>query len=425
MTPATNALSDRLVSEDTARVRLSVSLWMAVAIAVITLVAYWDAQRESQAALSDFAAEQATLASAVSERDAEALEQRERRVLLVRGGALVTARGAPVSQAAIEDGLRRGASWVRLSREESAALGLPRRTSIAGMGKDVVVVTSAERERDREIRAQWRAVLGVVIASSLVLLFGGLAMRKQREELSLARELEVQKLVQERDHELRRADKMATLGALATGIAHEIATPLGVIQGRAEQLAPKVSGDERAARAVAAILGETKRIDEVIRGFLGLARGRAPTLTHADPARVAKAATGLVQHRFAKASVALEVTVEPELSRVACEPRLFEQALVNLLLNACEACEAGGRVALRVFARGGRVCFVVEDDGRGIEPEVAKRATEPFFTTKAHGTGLGLAIASEIVKHHNGSFAIEPGARGGSVASVELPEVTS
>jgi signal transduction histidine kinase len=111
---------------------------------------------------------------------------------------------------------------------------------------------------------------------------------------------------------------------------------------------------------------------------------------------------------------------------VKCEPRLLEQALVNLLLNACDACDVGGHVALRVICHEARVKFVVDDDGEGITPEAAARATEAFFTTKAAGvgTGLGLAIANEIVKHHGGTISIaarDSKKTHGTRASIDVP----
>jgi signal transduction histidine kinase len=127
--------------------------------------------------------------------------------------------------------------------------------------------------------------------------------------------------------------------------------------------------------------------------------------------------------------------VAPELPPISCEPRLLEQALVNLLLNACDAClRERGQVDLEVQSDGGRVSFVVTDNGAGIPRDSAARVLEPFFTTKAQGegTGLGLAIASEIVKHHRGTLTIvarEPSAGVGSAgtsgagtcATIEVP----
>jgi signal transduction histidine kinase len=320
-------------------------------------------------------------------------------------------------------------------------LGLPPRVAMAGLhvlaagshGRwGVAVVATARRGRDREKRAQWRLVLGVALASMLVIAFGGVALRRQRRQLEIARELAVAEIQHERDERLLRADKLATMGALATGIAHEISTPLSVIMGRAEQLLPQLSGDERATRALDVILAETERIGHVIRGFLGLARGRAPSFERVAPSVLGRHAVELVEHRFDAAGVRLSYDAAPRLPLVACEPRLFEQILVNLLLNACDACERGGNVDLSVRADAERVAFLVVDDGVGIAPEDAARVTEPFFTTKPTGTGLGLAIANELVKHHQGTLTIrsrsaptdsapESGAVRGTRVCVEVP----
>jgi signal transduction histidine kinase len=118
------------------------------------------------------------------------------------------------------------------------------------------------------------------------------------------------------------------------------------------------------------------------------------------------------------------VRVGEPVPAVACDRLLIEQALVNLLLNACDACEDGGHVALEVTTDGGRVAFVVRDDGVGIGAEAASRATEPFFTTKAVGlgSGLGLAITREIVAHHRGDLAVvSRSPERGTTATITLP----
>jgi signal transduction histidine kinase len=425
---------------------------MVLAIALVTALAYWDEERESKAALDDFAQEQTTLATSLSAGIAEKVDPlggaAPERLLagaakIERPGAvrvflalpasteLVSSDGGRIHSKPLEDAVKEKSRSVRLSRAEAAELGLPARTALAGLHGietgagpwTIVVVATAQVERDRELRARWRLVLGVMVASGLVLAFGGLAMRKQRKELELAHALAISALRTERDERLVRADKLATMGALATGIAHEVATPLGVILGRAEQLLPK-QPDDRARRAVETIAAQTERIHTVIRGFLTLARGKQPTLEHTAPEDLARAAIALVEHRFEKAAVLLRSDIAGGLPKVACEPRLFEQVLVNLLLNACDACTEAGLVTLSVRAVDGRVAFVVTDDGVGITPDAAERVTEPFFTTKPEGkgTGLGLAIANEIVKHHMGSLSLRPREEGrGTCASVELP----
>jgi two-component system NtrC family sensor kinase len=333
----------------------------------------------------------------------------------------------------IELGLASGAAWVRLSRSDAAALGLPARTAMAGLSQfdagktgrwGIVVVASALRERDREVFAQLRLALSVVVASGLVLAFGGIALRNQRKRMLLSQELAVASVQAERNERLVRADKLATMGALATGIAHEVSTPLGVIVGRAEQLLARANGDERSRRAAEAIAQQAERISGIVRGFLALARGESPSMEHVDPKTLGEVAIDLVGHRFARADVGLTTSPAGSLPKVACEPRLMEQVLVNLLLNACDACEPGGTVDLRILTERQHVAFVVTDDGAGISPDAAARMMDPFFTTKpvGEGSGLGLAIANELVKHHRGSLSIAARqGRRGTRACVELP----
>ena len=420
--------------------------FMLGAIGAVSATAYWDEERESAAALEDFAQTQVMLAKSLSQMtpalDVEALqrlagveEPGNVLVLVSAGGGLSRAGGQSVSSGPIEHALLVREPFARLSRPEAAALGLPARTALAGIARrtgpdarpfDIVVVASALRERDREIRAATRLVLALLSSTVVVVAFGTLALRRQRAELRLARDLAVADALRLSDERLMRADRLATLGALATGIAHEVSTPLGVIVGRAEQLARKVQGDERAERAATAITEQADRIGKIVRGFLGLVRGEAGLRERARPADIVRDAAELVSHRFEKAGVMLGQDVPENTPSIFCEPKLFTQVLVNLLLNACDACDAGGGVAFAVAFADGLVNFTVTDDGHGITPEECARAMEPFFTTKApgKGTGLGLAIASEIVSHHGGALTLSPRGDGvrGTVARVAIAE---
>ncbi|HVY44848.1 MAG TPA: HAMP domain-containing sensor histidine kinase, partial [Minicystis sp.] len=485
-------------------------LAMALAMAAVAALAYWDEQREFEAALDDFAYAEASLAASlaaelstrlamarrdalhlsrvpkadaaaaalldgyagfslrdtgspsradpsgavdvrvpVSERStvdllapaatlldgAMRLEQPgETRVLLLAPdvGAFRTSDGGVLESPPIRDGLLRGASSLWLDRDDAAQLGLARRRAAVGLARvdagalgryGVAVVSSAERERDRELRAVLRLVLSTLIVGGIVLGFGAFGLRKHAHELALTRELVLAEARRQRDVRLEAASRVATLGTLAMGIAHEVSTPLGVIAGRAEQLAARVGGDERSSRAVAAITAEAERIRRVVRGFLDLARGDAPALGRAEPASVLRAAVGMVEHRFTGAGVSIEMEIEPESPSIHCDAAMLEQALVNLLLNACDASPRGGAVTASLHADGERVAFVVRDAGSGIPPEIAARVTEPFFTTKPEGkgTGLGLAIASEIVKLHHGELTLRPAEPRGTSAALVLP----
>jgi signal transduction histidine kinase len=483
---------------------------MLASVAAVATLAFWDEQRESAAALDDFAEDQTTLAASVGAELGTQLSAIRRNALLVaesleegrkvsaaavdgytsyalrpaasppvaveagvllqvpvsmgrtldlvvppmkllEGGARIERPGLvrlfllgpgderlrstdgsfvqcePIRRALTEE---RTSSW--LVREDAVALGLrPRRAAVGLAHVDagplgrwaVAVVTSAERVRDRERRASVRLTLGVLLTAGLVLLFGTAALRRQRRALLLERELALAGLERRRDAELVHASRVATLGTLAMGIAHEVSTPLGVIAGRAEQLLPKVAGDERARRSVGAILEQADRIRRVVRSFLDIVRGGAPTLADAPPLAVLDGAVSLVRHRFAAARVTLVQREPGVLPTIHGDVALLQQALVNLLLNACDACVGGGLVAASVESDGESVTFTVVDDGRGITSEAAARATEAFFTTKAPGagSGLGLAITSEIVKIHRGKLALTQAYPRGTRASITLP----
>jgi len=431
------------------------------ALVLLGFVAYFDEERAAEASFADFAAEQveiAKTAAAVLSAGLEgrhtpvgtidvlgeaalrlrAIAQRGDVAILVKapetGSQLLTLddRSLQVPAITARASTRAGdGTFVRLNHPDAVTLGLPERTAVAGLADirlpegrwTLVVATTARRERDREERGLWRVALGFVVASAIVVTFGTLALRIQRAEFELGRRLELAEFARARDDRLGRADKLATLGALATGIVHQVSTPLSVIVVRAERLAIRVVDDDKARRSVAIISEQAHRIHAIIRGFLRLARGGLPTLERVHPGEIAQVAVDLVEHRFEKAGVALRTELEENVQPIACDPRLFEQAIVNLLLNACDACTGGGHVLLRVHATPSAVTFVVEDDGVGITEEAARRATEPFFTTKSvdEGTGLGLAIASEIVNHHYGTLVLEPLPRCGTRASIELP----
>jgi two-component system, NtrC family, sensor kinase len=202
-----------------------------------------------------------------------------------------------------------------------------------------------------------------------------------------------------------------------------VATPLAVILGRAEQLRGRVEQDDRSLHAARTIIDQVDRIQIVIRRFLDLARGGLPAMTRCHPGDVIRSAAASVEHRFAKARVSLSVDPGRETIDVLCDRALLEQALVNLLLNACDACLPGGRVVVSTRADTEQVAFVVTDDGAGVSPDIIMRVKEPFFTTKpaGAGSGLGLAIASEIAKSHRGELTLSPNGEHGTRACVEIP----
>lgn len=429
-----------------------VQISMLLAIAAVFAAAAWSSAIERRAALAEFSREQAVLASAVAVDfehrlavhlaqpttpppneatlvdetvlellgGARRLEDRGEVMILVarpsHSGFLTTDRRM-IPSSTLRTALDRGAADVTIPRDEAVTFGLPRRRAMAGLARvtlgaggswSVVVLASAERLREREQHEWWRFGLTALVVGGLVLVFGGLALRRQRRELDLERQVAISALARERESLLAEADKMAALAALSTGIAHEVGTPLGVIVGRVEQVLDGNTSDDRSKAALGIVLEQVSRIQAIVRGCLALARGDAPLLTSTPPAVLVEHAVGLVRHRFEKADVELVDDVEPSLPRVSCDPSLFEQVLVNVLLNACQATPPGGRVRIRVTKAETQILFVIDDDGPGITDDVASRATQPFFSTKREqgGSGLGLTIAREIVGHHGGTLSL-------------------
>jgi two-component system, NtrC family, sensor kinase len=439
---------------------------IAGAVSLVAAVLLLDVQREFEAAIENLKTEQATLATAVAadiETRLARLEELEAhgegappeaRMSDLLGGAMkleqpgsrillltrpdrptwLSTDGRTVSSRTLSEALRSGKNGIVIPREEAPAFGMPARIALAGVERiearggswGVAVVVSAQRLRARERYAQLRFLLSLGLVTAVVSGFGYLAIRQERRKLEVARELEVAALERDRERLLSRADKMATLAALSSGIAHEVATPLGTITARIEQVLPGNAQDARATAALRVALEQVERIQSVIRGVLGLSRGEMPPLVPAAPASIAHAAVSLSLHRFEQAGVALELDLGQALGEVACDPPMLEQALINLLINACDASERGSIVRLSVQLHESLLVFTVEDEGEGISAETAARAEEPFFTTKprGRGNGLGLAITREVVSHHGGKLRLagRTGARG-TQAVIELPHL--
>jgi signal transduction histidine kinase len=235
------------------------------------------------------------------------------------------------------------------------------------------------------------------------------------------------------ERNLQRAEKLATIGTLAAGVAHEVGTPLGIISGRAEQLLARVPNDETgetARKGITSILSQVDKVSTTIRQLLDFARIRPIDAQPVTPTQALQSAAALLEHHFRQAKVTLHVDASPAIPPVVADPGQLEQVLVNLLMNACDACAAGGQVWVSATERGDRVALEVCDDGVGIPPENLSSVLDPFFTTKkrGQGTGLGLTIAADIIKNHGGTLEVESIVGEGTTIRVVLPraaEVTA
>lgn len=227
---------------------------------------------------------------------------------------------------------------------------------------------------------------------------------------------------------VERQEKLASLGALAAGVAHEIRNPLTAIKARLftqRKLLPESSGALEDNRFIG---DEISRLDRIIKDFLMFARPTEPRREVFKATGPLRELTELFQSELEKNAIELhsEYLADPWLD---ADRQQLKQVLINLIKNAAESIGQQGRITLRTRIKaarlGGRLIQVavleVEDTGQGIRPEVQKRLFDPFFTTKETGTGLGLSIAARILEKHGGALEYQTQAGRGTVFSVVLP----
>ena len=260
---------------------------------------------------------------------------------------------------------------------------------------------------------------------------------------------------------LVRAEKLASVGRLAAGIAHEIGNPLGALNGYSHILKGRVKGDALALESIAGFERETSRIDRIVRGLLDYARPRKPTPTPIDVNESLRHVVDLLNAQGMLRRVSLRLELANESPRVYGERHDLEQVFVNLLLNAAHAVDATGSVAIRTtcmsratleagMVRAGDspgasvphppsprvsrwlqsenrpedvVKIVVADSGPGVPPDDAERIFDPFFTTRepGKGTGLGLAIVLRIVENFQGIVWVQSAREGGAAFHLLFP----
>jgi two-component system sensor histidine kinase HydH len=214
---------------------------------------------------------------------------------------------------------------------------------------------------------------------------------------------------------LQRADRLAALGTLTAGLAHEIRNPLGSIRGTAEILADRAGDDSVAREFIGILIKETDRLNDVLTNFLRFARGSRSHGDCADARAATVDALELVDLHLARSGIRVEryMASGTEPLEAAISGASLRQALLNLLLNACQALAdwKGDRVVqvhCGACEQTGRICVEVADSGPGIPEAVRAKIFDPFFTTKEKGTGLGLAIAARIADDARGELTLMP-----------------
>jgi two-component system, NtrC family, sensor kinase len=292
-------------------------------------------------------------------------------------------------------------------------------------------LTNAVERLPSEAEASIR-VVGAAELVRLAVAFNRMARELQRDKRALEARLheleETARVLRSTQDQLIRSEKLAGVGRLAAGIAHEIGNPLAAILGLVELLQMGGVSSAESGEFLGRIRNETERIHRIIRDLLDYARmhpGEAATHEDADLEEVLEEAVALIAPQKDLRRVTVERRVFASHVRVRGSAHELTQVVVNLLLNAADAVGGEGHVLIELTAEEGRVALAVSDSGPGIPSQVLDKLFEPFVTTKpvGKGTGLGLAVCHAVVQRLGGTIHGENLARQGARFTVRLPRV--
>lgn len=312
--------------------------------------------------------------------------------------------------------------------------------ALPGGGAPFVDAALQTQKPRRDEAMTWLPVLDINAEVLGGLVVSGAALDARQEEAlqrlarHAANQLALRRAASNTLSELRRADRLATVGKLAAGIAHELGTPLSIVGGRARQIATGTVPADQVAPTARTIADQADRMAAIIRQLLDFARRREPRLGRFDIRTLVRQAVALLEPVSARKGVKLTAAGLDEARVVEFDGSQMMQVMINVISNAIHATPAGGAVTLsltqtsRPPADSGLpardyVGVVVSDTGSGIADEQRRRIFEPFFTTKdtGEGTGLGLSVAQGIVRDHRGWISVESELGHGSQFFIYLP----
>ena len=224
------------------------------------------------------------------------------------------------------------------------------------------------------------------------------------------------------ESQLRQAERLAELGTLAAGMAHEIGTPMNVILGRAEYLLRKTS-DESTKKGLTTIVSQVERITKIMNQLLSFARQHPIERRPLALSLVVQDIVDVIQERLEKRGLRLEVDLESNCPKVSADRDQMGQVLLNLVVNAIQAMPEGGILSLRLRCHNDHVRLSVSDTGCGIPPEHVQKLFIPFFSTKevGEGTGLGLTVVHGIIEEHQGFITVDSEPGRGTTFHIDLP----
>jgi two-component system, NtrC family, sensor histidine kinase HydH len=289
------------------------------------------------------------------------------------------------------------------------------------LGEDIEKVLGWEGPtgviRDREIEVNHRSGKEIPLSLSAAPLKDETG--REMGSVLLLRDLREIRDLQEK---VRRSERLASLGRLAAGVAHEIRNPLSSIRGFAQFFMQRFKGQEKEEEYASVMVKEVDRLNRVITELLDFARPKEP---HREPhslKEILEHTVGVLKPELAKKKAGVEKQVESGLPQARLDRDQISQAFLNLLINSLEAMEEGGKIRVGIRREGQDSLQVsIGDTGKGIPREDLEKVFEPFFSTKRKGTGLGLAIVHQIVEGHGGDIQVESLEGEGTTFRITLP----
>jgi signal transduction histidine kinase len=227
--------------------------------------------------------------------------------------------------------------------------------------------------------------------------------------------------------EAQMADRLAYVGTLASGLAHEIRNPLNAMNMNLQMLdeeltAANLHQDPEATALLASTKGEVRRLENLVTDFLAYARPMQPRLEPADLNATVEEVCRFLRADLQQRAITLDVSVSSSLPAVELDEGQFRQALMNILINAKDVLRQGGRIAVSTLTGPkGEAVVRIEDNGPGIPPEIRDKIFDVFFSTRGGGTGLGLPIAQKIIESHGGWIALETEVGRGTTFELHVP----
>ena len=270
--------------------------------------------------------------------------------------------------------------------------------------------------------ANFRLIILITLVVIMGLLFLVLRQIVKQAGIILERRQEEQRRL---EGQLHQSERLAALGEMTAGVAHEVRNPLGIISSTAELLRDRLARYEPQNRLAQIIVEESNRLNEKVTEFLDFARPRVPNLRPCDLEATLNRGLELLAPEIDRLGITITREFQLNGRELMVDQDLLYQAFLNILLNAIQAMPHGGHLTVSAtpgpHGRGGEIRF--QDDGEGIDPEALNKILNPFFTTKEKGSGLGLPIVKSIIEAHQGKLEISSAPGAGTTISITLPDL--